>query len=327
MKKIIVALLAAVSVLQVWGGDLETAKKQGLKFSDDGTILYSWPEDVKEVVVPQGVKKIHRHEFSMSVKIKASVNYTSTFVNCSSLTNITIPNSVEDINDGAFAGVASVKVAKGNPRFANDEKGALIDIISKRLLYVPVNINGHYTVSSNIKEIGGRAFCACTNLTTITIPNSVEKIGNDAFNACTNLTTITIPDSVKVIGRDAFSTCVRLTSITIPNNVEKIDHFAFSGCTSLTNITIPNSVEEIGRYAFQGCKSLKTITIPDSVKEIGRSAFLECTSLTSITIPNSVKKIGWGAFSGCTNLKSITIPKNLDIKYVGLPKTCKVIRR
>ena len=188
------------------------------------------------------------------------------FAGCSSLTSVTIPNSVTSIGDNVFyecSGLTSV------------------------------------TIPNSVTSIGDYAFFRCSGLTSVTIPNSVTYIGDDAFNGCSSLTSVTIPDGVTSINEYAFASCSSLTSVTIPNSVTSIGNSAFNGCSGLTSVTIPNSVTSIGEYAFDGCSGLTSATIPNSVTSIGMAAFQSCESLTSVTIPNSVTNIGQGAFWGC----------------------------
>ena len=148
------------------------------------------------------------------------------FCECSSLTSITIPDSVTEIGCAAFS-------------------------VCSNLTSI--------TIPDSVTSIGSSAFAACSSLTSITIPDSVTSIGNCAFQVCTSLTSITIPDSVTSIGDEAFQACSSLTSITIPNSVTSIGYCAFNGCSSLTSITIPDSVTSIGAHAFAGCSSLTDI--------------------------------------------------------------------
>ena len=236
------------------------------------------------------------------------------FKDCTSLVNITIPDSVAGIGFSAFYGCSSL-----------------------------TNI----TIPNSVTSIGDSAFSGCVSLTSITIPNSLTNISMSTFNGCTSLMNIAIPDSIASIGEYAFYGCISLTSITIPNSVTEIGICAFSGCTSLVainvatgnknyvsvngvlynkdkttiicypagkkdkNYKILNSVMSISGGAFYSCISLKSITIPNSVTEIGSSAFGCCTSFTSITIPDSVTSIGAWAFNSCINLTSITIPNSV----------------
>ena len=197
------------------------------------------------------------------------------FENCSSLTSITIPDSVTSIGEHAFYGCSSL-----------------------------TSIN----IPDGVISIGDYTFSGCSSLTSITIPDGVTSIGEHAFYGCSSLTSITIPDGVISIGARAFSGCNGLTSVTIPDSVTSIGNEAFNGCSGLTSVTIPDSVTSIGNLSFYGCTGLTSITIPDSVTSIGWNAFYGCRGLTSITIPDSVTSIGDGAFSGCTNIVVATMP-------------------
>ncbi len=200
------------------------------------------------------------------------------FSNCSSLTSITIPNSVTSIGEGTFSYCRS-----------------LISI----------------TIPDSVTNIGNEAFSDCSSLTSITIPNSVTSIGDWAFSNCSSLISITMPNSVTSIGEGTFSNCSSLISITIPDSVTNIGNKAFNNCSSLIRITIPNSVTSIGDWAFSYCSSLISITMLNSVTNIGNKAFNNCSSLISITIPNSVTSIAEGTFYYCSSLISITIPDSV----------------
>ena len=90
---------------------------------------------------------------------------------CTSLTSITIPDSVTSIGNGVFSGCS-----------------ALTSII----------------IPDSVTSIGEYAFYDCTSLTSIMIPHSVTSIERYTFSGCSDLTSITIPDSVTSIGKYAF---------------------------------------------------------------------------------------------------------------------------
>ena len=216
------------------------------------------------------------------------------FYECTSLTSVTIPDSVTSIGKYAFRYCSSLTSIAIPNSVTEIGYGAFWDCDSLTSVTIP----------NSVTSIGESVFLGCNSLTSVTIPDSVTSIGSSAFCNCTSLTSVTIPDSVTSIGNEAFYECTSLTSVTIPNSVTSIGEGAFYGCSSLTSVTIPNSVTSIGEDAFYGCTSLKNITIPDSVTSIGSYAFCKCTSLTSVTIPDGVTEIGGGAFSYCASLTS-----------------------
>ena len=258
------------------------------------------------------------------------------FNGCTSLTSVTIPNSVTSIVGYAFDGCTSLTSVTIPDSVTSIGEFAFHNCKSLTSVTIP----------SSVTSIDEYAFCYCGSLTSVTIPDSVTSIGYGAFINCKSLTSVTIPNSVTSIDKYAFSECTSLTSVTIPNSVTSIGRGAFSNCAALTGIwvtegnshyssdasgvlfskdkttlvqcpgtlaacTIPDSVTSIGYDAFYNCKSLTSVTIPDSVTSIGEYAFYNCTSLTSVTIPDSVTSIGKYAFCDCSSLTSVTIPDSV----------------
>ena len=220
-------------------------------------------------------------------------NYYGAFADCTALTSIEIPASVETIEAAAFmrcSKLATVTFEKG----------------------------------SQLKTIGGDyssyyygVFSDCTALKSIEIPASVETIEAAAFNKCSSLATVTFEkgSQLKTIGGGYYSSSYSYY------------YGAFLDCTALTSIEIPASVETIEATAFKGCSSLATVTFEkgSQLKTIGGGyyyhyyygVFSDCTALKSIEIPASVETIEATAFKGCSSLATVTFEKGSQLKTIG----------
>jgi hypothetical protein len=295
----------------LWGGVL---RAYDFSYTYQENTLYYSITSLSTVEVTSG------HYVSGNVIIPSQVTYNGTnysvtsigneaFSWCSSLTNITIPNSVTSIDVDAFRKCSSLTSITIPNSVTSIGCGAFSDCSSLTSITIP----------DSITSINDTTFWNCSSLTSITIPNSVTSIEDQAFIGCSSLTSIEIPNSVTSIGCGAFFGCSSLTSIEIPNSVTKLGgnnygYFSTGGvfynCYSLTSVTLSNSIDFIYNYTFYGCSSLTSIIIPNSVTSIGDYAFRGCSSLTSIEIPNSVTSIGYNAFYGCSSLDTIIINSN-----------------
>lgn len=129
----------------------------------------------------------------------------SAFSSCSSLTSLSIPNSVTGIGKCAFKGcssLASINVDALNSNFLCID-GVLYNKSRTALLAFPARKNtSKYCIPNSVTSIEECAFYDCNSLTNIDIPSSVTSIGRFVFSGCYSLTNIhiqsTVPEKVQV---------------------------------------------------------------------------------------------------------------------------------
>lgn len=291
--------------------------RYGLK-EEKATVLRAMEKDAESITVPSSVT--YKEKKYAVTKIGNKV-----FFGCESLTEVTLPDTVEEIGDHAFKDCEELS---------------------------------SITLPSSLKEIGDHAFEDCEELVSITLPSSLETIGEFAFQGCSALSEIVIPASVERIGDKAFTGPLVIYveaaerpvewhptwhgsqvfvawgwhSGTLPDSnmyavVDGLYYAIKDGKATVMQavkhtetVAIPASVgwggltyavTAIGDGAFKGDTVLTSITLPDTVKKLGASAFSGCTALTSVTLPSALPSIGDYAFDGCTALSSLSFPTSL----------------
>ncbi|MGN1061023.1 MAG: leucine-rich repeat domain-containing protein, partial [Candidatus Coproplasma sp.] len=144
---------------------------------------------------------------SITIPDSVTTIENAAFYNCASLTSITIPNSVKSIGNAAFYKCAALTEINYNITEFNN-----LSINNEIFAYAGTNGEG----------------------ITVNVGENVKKIPSYLFNS-DKIVAVTFADG-SVCNSIDFSDCTSLTSITIPDGVTSID---FSACTSLTSITIP----------------------------------------------------------------------------------------
>ena len=268
----------------------------------------------------------------------------SAFNGCTSLTNVTIPNSVTSIGDYAFekctnltrvnySGTVSqwktIKIGSYNEKLRNAIIICTDDVIGNgntvTIDNLKYKINNDYTA-----QIVGRT----DTLGNLIIPEpvwyeghtfTVTSIVNNAFSGCSSLTSVTIPNSVESIGDNAFQNCSSLTSATIGNNVTSIGSSAFFGCSKLKKIEIPDSVTYIGSKAFDGTAFYNTVkNWEDGVLYCGNHLISAKSDVTKITVKASTVSIAAGALDNCKSLKKINVLNPKCVINCTIPKTAVI---
>ena len=307
-----------------------------------------YQSDLRSVVIPTNVTTVGYSAFKRcsslttvtfekesQLKTIGGDYYYGAFSDCTALTSIEIPASVETIGNTAFSDCSSLATV-------TFEKGSRLKTIGNNAYYRCTSLTS-IEIPASVETIEKKAFMHCSSLATVTFEkgSQLKTIAGDsydgAFSDCTALTSIEIPASVETIEATAFYFCSKLTTITFEKGsllktigggyYSSYYHGAFSDCSSLTSIEIPASVETIEATAFSDCSKLATVTFEkgSQLKIIGGGysssyyygAFLGCSSLTSIEIPASVETIEATAFKRCSKLTTVTFEKGSQLKIIG----------
>jgi len=163
------------------------------------------------------------------------------FKNITSITNLTLPNSLTAIGQKAFEGCTQV-----------------------------ISIS----IPNSVATIGQFAFSGCSSLMSITLPTSLTLLDNYLFAGCGALSEIVIPNGVTTIGSNAFESCANLVSATLPSSVTLIKSGAFFNCPKLAAITIPSAVATIEGNAFFNSSTLASVYFQrNTPPTIGANAF------------------------------------------------------
>jgi len=242
------------------------------------------------------------------------------FTGCTSLTSVTLPNSVTSLS---FNGCTSLKSV---PLLNSLESLDITDCPSLQSIIIPYsltslrNYNYYAVTTTNIKTLVWNARNCPNNIgrtqiiESVTIGEGVEALPS-GFVKESKVKSVVIPNSVTSIGAEAFYNCTDLESVTLGTGIKNIGDYMFHECHALCNVTIPNSVNRIGKYAFDYCDGLEEITIPSSVKTIDEGAFHWCSGLKNVVVPEGVDTIGKRAFYYCREMRSVELPASLS--FIG----------
>lgn len=228
------------------------------------------------------------------------------FSRCKGLVDITIPESVTNIEQYAFAGCKDLKSV---------------------------------TLCSSIASISIGMFSGCESLESIILPYGITTINDEAFKNCKHLKKIILPGSVTSIGKEVFSNCDNLQSIFIPTGtfgdfasilkdylslVKEYKTSKDEDVRALDNILNGKMDEQGVLYSsdwsilYFNTKPLGSYVVKDGILGISTGAFQpfdwkhdEGTSLKRLELPTTgVLGIGGAAFANNKELEYINIPKD-----------------
>lgn len=233
------------------------------------------------------------------------------FMDCTSLTTITLPYFIARIGNSAFENCTAL--ATFTTMDGADKKTAALRTIGDRAFFGNTSLNNvDVNTTKGVNTIGVSAFENCGQLATINF-SGVTRFAEGVFRNAKALKSVTMSANASIyVGQEAFRNCVTLSDITA--RIAAVEDGAFRNCISLRAITFVSSgIEYIGSNAFNGCVLIQKVSIPSSVVAIGDSAFDGCRGITSLTFESNetLQTIGYSAFGGCSLLTRVILPSSL----------------
>ncbi len=246
------------------------------------------------VEIPEGVLRIGPKAFSL----------------CDGLRALSLPSSIESIDEAAFDGCHWLEEIRVRPDgiFSSHCGILMSDGIA---IHCPQAIKkSRIAIAQGVVAIGARAFLGCENVTEVLLPSSLERIGECAFAHSKNLKAVLDGDLISVGGK-AFLGCVSLSDLPDVDAADSIGPYAFGECKGIEKARIPDGVLTIEEGVFVDCERLASVDFNDEVTSIGEQAFLGCKALKSVDLPARIQRIGYGAFAW-SGLQAIAIPNGVE---------------
>lgn len=243
-------------------------------------------------------QSVGNNAFASDTKLGSVTNFENTkvsqvaqnvFSQCSSLYEISLPNAITTIGDGAFAGCS--------------------------------NLTSMDLSKTKTATIGTSAFASCGKLGTIILPTTLTTIGTSAFQDDTNLRLVQNLEKtiVSTINKNAFFGCTNLSRVKLPQTLSTLGESAFEGCSNLTAVSgfENTAVKILEARTFANCSSLSTLSLARGLTEIKTEALIGCSILRNLDTLSTTKvtKIGVRALKDTAGLTSISLPTSTFVSF------------
>ena len=254
------------------------------------------------------------------------------FANCTNLTHILIPTTVQEMGAECFAGCAGLTELTipfvGRVNYETQEQASEdADISTFYHFFDTVEFDGSVACMTGYESYT----CYLPNILTINVLNGCKIMPDDAFydDDCMAITiqTVNLPSSLTYLGVAAFQGCVYLETVSIPENtnIDTLKELVFMDCESLINFVIPSSVTNIGGQAFDGTPWLENLEANTNGLKIVEASNnpsvkflmgvdnenLPADGIITAEMLAGVRVIYESAFEDCDNLTVITIPNSV----------------
>lgn len=218
-----------------------------------------------------------------------------------SLRELIIPDSIEYIDEYAFAGYSIEKIHIGSgleylhPWSFKGASSTVEITISPDNPYIKMSDDGTCVLSKD----GSTLYCFVKDLPDLTVPDGVIKIDSNAI------------------------TCDRLERLSLPSSLRIIGNMGISGCQRLKDLVLPEGLEEIDTQGLSENRALKVVDLPSTLKVLDGEAFCNDNCLEKIIVRTEAPPtIPWYLAVGYTPVDTcrLIVPRHLVPAYRNHPQ-------
>ena len=282
--------------------------------TDMGTYIFSGCTSLQKVHIPERRKNITEGTFQnctslQSIELPDGLQYIRKYAfQGSGLTEITIPDSVIEIEDSAFRECADLsKVTLGER----------VKTLGQYTFYKCPVLSG-IALPDSLTTMGIYCFAECDKLAAVTFGTGLTKVPSYAFNLCQSLKKIELPYRLQTVYANAFTNCTSLTEVTIPRNTSSIASNAFSYPTKMTVYGITGTYAEtyaksVGAKFVN--KEVKATKVQLSETNLSINKGETTTLILTVTPQNFTDEVTWK--SSNTNVVTISDAGVVTAKAAG----------
>lgn len=305
----LVAAVCAVGLFACEDGGSDSGKSGLLYKMYEGDDFYT----VYKYVKVEGETELNIGDFNKDGVVIKRIK-KGAFKDNDTLVKITVPDTVETIDGGAFANMTALKeldlpfigktaVADVYLNSTPDDKATEKSVGGERnfgYIFGTEEYDGGVKCDQNYDATNTATYYLPDTLRVVKVNPKADNYGIPMYAFAGNawVNEIVLSDNVKEIGEAAFKDNVYAAEVNL-GKITKIYDNAFNGAKYLTAADITGLTEEMGNNCFTNCTALKTVSVNSDIKA---DAFNGCTALTTLNIGENVKIIGARAFYGCDNL-------------------------
>ena len=212
------------------------------------------------------------------------------FRGCDGLRSVSVPTTVEYIEEEAFMGCPDLTSV-----FIAGEESNIGLAINPRAFAECENLESVVfegrTLDGATYDISEEAFYNCQNLATVQFGEGLVSIGERAVQFCISLEEVSFPLSLESIGSLGFGDCISLEEVSYAEPQENepyIAEDAFLGTPYDDSIGVRPVIDEDGCVVgvdgiVPGSDEEYEIEIPDGVVGINDEAFMDLEGLVAVT--------------------------------------------